>query len=72
MLTILEDGNPHQSQDFDHLFSCYTSSSVSEKLHANVWRLRRLLRPNGRDVSTERVDGRTFYRLVRLIGSSYE
>ena len=72
---VLCDGKPHMQKEFllalkgdeeDRL-----NGELLNCLNVHLNSMRKKLRPQGQDISTEKVNNNTFYRLVRLIGSSY-
>lgn len=65
IMSLLEDLNPHTS---DEVFQClYDDMGAKSNISYHLTKLREILRPKGKSISCERVDGRTFYRLTRLM-----
>jgi DNA-binding CsgD family transcriptional regulator len=69
MLRILADGNPHTKQELHKCLNDELQSLTSVKVH--VSNIRKVLRLTGQDIACEMVNRATYYRQVRLVGSSY-
>jgi hypothetical protein len=63
ILDALADGNFHTSIE---LQKCLWDQEAAS-LPVHICHLRKMLRPQGGDISTMREGGTTYYRLVRLI-----
>ncbi len=67
MLDVLADGHPHTREE---LHAClYDDMGAMSNIRAHLTNLRKKLRPAGRDVACERVNGIVRYRLLSPVPS---
>lgn len=69
------DGKPHEQGELAKLFDDgevgTDKRSMLNCMNVCLCSIRKKLRRNGQDISTEKAFNKTYYRLVRLVGSSY-
>lgn len=65
LLEMLGDGMSHQQTE---LMRCLEDAlSTPATLRVHICHMRRKLRPVGQNITSERLDERTYYRLVRCL-----
>ncbi len=68
MLQVLSDGRPHPKSD---LHACLPDpEGTKDNIKVHICRMRKRLRPAGKDILCVWDRRRWFYRLVRLINTS--
>jgi hypothetical protein len=68
MLAVLADGRCHSSEE---LHGCLSDDRQPVyHIHVHISGMRKLLRPRGEELICQRLDGSTYYRLVRLGAAS--
>lgn len=67
MLDVLSDGKFHTHEELHAC--CKPSGPNAVKVH--LYNLRVRMNPRGHDIMTRRVNGKWFYRHVRLLASPY-
>ncbi len=76
LMSVLWDGKPHPQQELARIicngeYDKLGEATACKTLSVHLTHIRKKLRTCGQDVSTELVNRLTYFRLVRLIGSSY-
>jgi hypothetical protein len=70
IVSKLSDGLPHSTVEMMLCLDDKLSDITCLRSHISI--LRRRLRPIGQDVVCQRIDGMSYYRLIRLTASPYD
>lgn len=70
IMAVLRDGQPHTRME---LFGCLNDDLQSYRnVAVHISKIRKKLRPKGVDILLQKMNGRTHYRLVRLLSKHYD